>query len=177
MNELGIDDDRLISLHNIVDELHQVKKKDKKKSKKSQYAKNNDDDSNKDDDQSEKDVEQSSEDDGFLPSQNIFVEKEEKELNSNSSQNSKPTHEDESFEKKIQIMKILDSKSYENSKVKTAEQQQIHKEEFYGGGAGKFKNILKVVRNDQICEKRMEISEASGSSSVKNVMSMDSFNI
>lgn len=33
------------------------------------------------------------------------------------------------------------------------------------------------MRNDKIQEKQIQISEASGSSSVKNVMSMDSFNI
>lgn len=81
-----------------------------------------------------------------------------------------------SYAKKMVILKILNSKSIENSKVRR-EQDSDYETEFFSQGAGKFKNILKVVRADKIPEKKVEMSELSGSSSIKNVMSMDSFNI
>jgi hypothetical protein len=78
--------------------------------------------------------------------------------------------------KKIGILKILNSKSNAGSKF-TRTHETEKEEEFFEKGNGKFKNILKVVRADQIPDKKNNNSELSGSSSIKNVMSMDSFNI
>jgi hypothetical protein len=81
-----------------------------------------------------------------------------------------------SYAKKMGILKILNSKSMAESKF-TRTHETEKQDGFFEKGTGKFKNILKVVRADKIPDKKNNNSELSGSSSIKNVMSMDSFNI